>query len=358
MAEQLKFMYNKKLVDRLANSLYSADKNFNPIQFKKDVFNHQWDDFELKQRTNHIAELFDKHLNYDFKKQVEILLQVAPHFNGFTGTVFPTFIELFGIDSPEVSIPALKKLTAYSTSEFAIRPFILKYPDTIETMLTWSTDENYHVRRLASEGCRPLLPWAIKLVQFVEDPSPIIPILNNLRNDSEDYVYRSVANNLNDISKHHPALVLKLCKAWINESKTTKWVAKHALRTLLKKGNSEAMQLFGFGAIDQFKIERFDLVDDAIKIGADTRFELKIRNSNKKAKVRLEYSISYLRKNGQHNDKVFQISELELNNNESFETSKSISFKELTTRKHYPGQHFITLKLNGNPTVKIPFELL
>ena len=350
-------MFSEALVDKLSNDISIVDRGFDSKSFQKAIIDESWADRELKNRANHIAEKFDQFLPYSFEKQVEILSKVAQNFNGFVGTIFPTFIEKYGLDDPEISIPTLADFTTYSTSEFAIRPFLVKYPETLKTLYKWSTHENYHVRRLASEGCRPLLPWATKLHQFVVDPAPIIPILKNLRNDPEDYVYRSVANNLNDISKNQPELVLDLCKDWVNESKTTHWVSKHALRTLLKKGNQEAMQLFGFGSINSIVITEFNLNHSSIAIGDETVFNITLQNTGRTAKFRLEYAISYLRQNGQHKEKVFQLRELEIKQNEVVRFSKKLSFKELSTRKHYAGEHYITLKINGKSTETIHFKL-
>jgi len=358
MAEQLKQMFNAAFIDRLGIEVKAVDSDFNTNTFKKNVLSNEWESLELKARAAKIAAKLEEHLPYPFAHQISIIQQVAPKFSGFQGIIFPTFVEHFGLDDPALSIRALKVLTAYSSSEFAIRPFLIRYPETIEKLYAWSLDENFHVRRLASEGCRPLLPWAMKLGQYVEDPLPLIRILRTLKNDPEDYVYRSVANNLNDISKHHPQLVLDLCREWVNESKTTRWVAKHALRTLLKAGNQEAMQLFGFGSIAHMQVNHFKIDQLQVLIGQSTHFFCTAKNNGKTGKFRFEYSIGYLKKNGQHNEKVFQIREVILKTDEIVQFEKKVDFKNLSTRKHYPGKHFITLKINGIPQNRIEFELL
>lgn len=358
MAEQLKNMFDITFVVRLAQEMANVDANFKQTVFIENVLANDWDTLELKARANKLAVQLAENLPYKYQRQLEIIQEVAPNFSGFQGIIFPTMVELYGIDFPNESLAALKELTPYSTSEFAIRPFIVKYPSTLKTMLLWSADKNHHVRRLASEGCRPLLPWAMKLNQLVEDPGAILPIIANLKNDSEDYVYRSVANNLNDISKHHPELVITLCEDWIHESKTTKWVAKHALRSLLKAGNQRAMRLFGFGSIAHISLTDFTVADQEIEIGDSTRFSFSLKHLGKPSKFRLEYAISYLKKNGTHNEKVFQIKEKLLQTNEVITIEKKMDFKNLSTRKHYPGTHFITLKINGIPHEKIEFNLL
>jgi 3-methyladenine DNA glycosylase AlkC len=306
-----------------------------------------------------VTEQIHAHLPVTYRQQIKILNKVAPNHSGLAGMLFPNFVEKYGMDDYDTSIEAIELYTQFSTSEFAIRPFITKAPErTMAKMLEWSLHENHHVRRLASEGCRPLLPWAMKLIDLNNDPSPIIPILENLNNDEEDYVYRSVANNLNDISKNHPDLVLNLCKKWlVNASKNTKWLVKHALRTLLKQGNQRAMQMFGFGDISKIKVNRFSIKQSKINIGEASQFNLNLINQGKTANFRMEYVIYYLKNNGKHNSKVFQIKETELKNEESVDICKKINFQNLSTRKHYAGQHFIALKINGKELNRVDFEL-
>lgn len=358
MAEQLKLMYNEAFISRLANRLSEVDSSIDPKAFSKAVMDQEWENLELKARTIHIAETFQKFLPYSYPEQIKLLMQVAPDFTGYAGTIFPTFVELYGLEDSATSMAALENFTQYSTGEFAIRPFLNRSPDLIEQLYEWSKSDNFHVRRLASEGCRPLLPWGMKLQQYVKDPSPILPILKTLRNDSEDYVYRSVANNLNDISKNQPEVVLDLCETWINESKTTKWVCKHALRTLLKKGNQRAMQLFGFGSIEELSIIHFELANEKIKIGAQSLLNIMVKNNGASAKFRLEYAIGYLKKNGSHSEKVFQLRETELGENGQLEFDKKLDFKDLSTRKHYSGKHYICLKVNGIEVERLAFELV
>lgn len=357
MAELLKNYYNREFVTELADTLNGVDQNFESKKFINAILDKDWENRELKERAAYITAQMHAFLPYSYQKQIEILGQAAPNFTGFTGIIFPNFIESYGLEDYDTSIKALAEFTPYSTSEFAVRPFLKDRPDTIKFLYKWAEDENYHVRRLASEGCRPLLPWAMKLHQYVDDPAPIIPILEKLKNDPEDYVYRSVANNLNDISKHHPELVLDLAEKWINESDTTRWVCKHALRTLLKKGNQRAMKLFGFGSIKSIKTQKFEIQNTEIKIGDLTHLDIAVKNTGKKAKFRFEYVIGYLKKNGKHSEKVFQLRESTVNENQLLEFTKKAEFKDLSTRKHYPGQHYAQLKINGNVVEERSFVL-
>jgi len=360
MAELLKLRYNEIFVHKLALKLKKYNHNFDINSFKNAIFNEKWDNLELKVRMHHITKQIHTHLPIAYKQQIEILNQVVSFFNGLTAMIFPNFVEQYGTNDYELSLKTLAFYTQFSTSEFAIRPFIINQPKaTINQMVLWSKNENHHVRRLASEGCRPLLPWAMKLHELVKDPTPILPILENLKSDDEDYVYRSVANNLNDISKSHPELVIELCKKWQKGGhKQTQWVIKHALRTLLKKGDLEAMKIFGFGDVSGIKINNFKIEKTKMAIGESTYFKMEVCNASNSAKFRLEYSIYYLKNNGKHSPKVFQLKETTLQQNEIIKLRKKITFTDFTTRKHYKGQHYIEVKVNGIALQKIDFELI
>ncbi|MCA9890935.1 MAG: hypothetical protein KC546_21305, partial [Anaerolineae bacterium] len=208
--------------------------------------------------------------------------------------------------------------------------------------------ENEHVRRLASEGCRPLLPWNIRLNQFVKDPTPILPILETLKADDSLYVRKSVANNLNDLSKNHPDLVLDIAERWYGDNEHTNWIVKHALRTLLKKGNQRALSIFGFGDVDDVTISKLTVTPDLIAIGDDLFFSFDLLlKADQTKKLRLEYAIHYVKANGSRSKKVFQISEREVTPNTSHTIKSKQSFRNMTTRKHYPGQHKIEILVNG-----------
>ena len=146
----------------------------------------------------------------------------------------------------------------------------------MEQMYLWSRHENEHVRRLASEGCRPSLPWGQALVRFKKDPAPILPILQQLKADPSPYVRKSVANNLNDISKTHPDLVVKMAKEWYGENEFTDWIVKHGCRTLLKNGNCEVLAIFGYHNADCIHVSSFQLGKTSISLGEDLTFSFYI----------------------------------------------------------------------------------
>lgn len=346
MAEALKEIYNQDFLKSLSLSLKENSSHFEKKNFHQAFQPDQWESLELKERMNHITHVLAQHLPTKYSEALKIIYKMAPHFTGLQGIIFPDFVQKFGLDDKhfKLSLQALKKLTPYSTSEFAIRHFILKDSEkTLGQMHEWSTDRNEHVRRLASEGMRPRLPWAIKVPVLIENPHPIIAVLENLKADSSLYVRKSVANNLNDISKDHPHKALTLAHQWIGKSETLDWITKHGLRTLLKKGNSEALALFGHRPL-KVKINEFHC-SKTLRVGSTLNIKAQLE-LKAEASVRIEYAIGFLLKNGTHFYKVFKVGERKMSAGPHV-IEKSHSFKVITTRKYYPGQHYVRLILNG-----------
>ena len=316
-----------------------------------------WENLELLARSRKITVTIQKFLPEDYGTAVGILEKALPgNPNAF---FFPDFIEVFGQDefNWDISVPALGRNTQYWSSELAVRPFIIKYEERMMAQMNeWSQSGDEHQRRLSSEGCRPALPWAMALNKYKKDPSPVIPILTRLRADPSLYVRRSVSNNLNDISKTHPELVLSLVREWIGESADTDWVIKHALRTLLKRGNRDALALFGYHDENAVYTSGFALDKTEVNIGGEITFSFDI-TASEETKARLEFGIDYVKANGKQSRKIFQISEISLKKNETKQYIKKHSFAELSTRKHYPGTHAITLIVNGAPQGTLDFEV-
>lgn len=364
MSEQkftLKAEFSPAFVEKLATAFHKQWKGFDKDSFTASVIDNQWEDRELKDRMRHIALMLGETLPTDYKKAVKILTNVAPQFTGLPAIVFPDFIQVFGLDHFKESVHAMKVVTEFSSSEFAVRPYIEKYgKQMMNVMKDWSIHENEHVRRLASEGCRPRLPWAPALNEFKQNPEPILPILEKLRADNSLYVRKSVANNLNDVSKDHPELVLSIAERWLKEKHVdTNWIVKHALRGLLKKGDKKALSLFGFGNTDLVSVYDLAIDKQKISIGEDIHFNFKLKwNGKKPVKLRLEYGIDYVKSNGKSNRKVFQIKEATFSPNEAHHITKKQSFEERTTRKHYPGKHNIAILVNGDELASEDFNLI
>lgn len=213
MSDLLKDRYSRAFVQRLAAAMVSARPTFDATGYTAAVLGGGWNGLELKQRMRRLSATLHRFLPGTYPEQLGVLERVAPHFGGFEAMLFPDFVEQFGLEDFDESVRALECFTQFSSSEFAVRPYIIRHGARMMKMLRrWAAHENEHVRRLASEGCRPRLPWAMALPVFKQDPSPVLPILEALKADPSEYVRRSVANNLNDIAKDHPAVLPEVAR--------------------------------------------------------------------------------------------------------------------------------------------------
>lgn len=363
MAEPLKNLYNETFVAALAQAFVSAYPAFDRQKFITLIFNDLWLEKELKQRTRVITESLHACLTQDYETNINILKeaitqlhQSSVQLHGYECVLFPDYVELYGLNHYDISVDALAFFTPYPSSEFAVRPFIIQYPEKMmQQMKIWAKHDNEHVRRLATEGCRPRLPWAMSLPPFKEDPSAVLGILKQLKNDESLYVRRSVANNLNDISKDHPQIVLDIAKAWLGQNKDTDWLIKHACRTLLKQGHPEILALFGFTPAQHVSIQNFKLTPD-VAWGDTLNFSAQLSSKQPLGKLRLEFAIDFMKANGKQAQKVFKISESNYQET-SKKIQKSFSFKAISTRKYYAGEHQLALIINGEISDKKKFIL-
>ncbi len=359
MAEKLKdTLFPLVKVQLFASVLKEVYTEFNSDEFVATVCDAQWPERELKEKMRHTTLCLHKFLPADFKQAVKILVTIVPKVTGFEAIVLPDYIEVYGQEHWDISLPALGELTKCGSSEFGIRPFLNKdLQGAMKYMTKWADDSDFRVRRFASEGCRPRLPWASGIPALKKDPSLILPILEKLKDDPEEFVRKSVANNLNDISKDHPTLVLDICERWQGKSKNTDWIIKHACRTLLKQGNKRAMLLFGFANPELMEVEDLQFSNVSPKIGDDIsfRFSLKL-NIPEKQKVRIEYLVHFVKASGKTSPKVFQIKEVELKPG-THSISKKHTFKNMSTRKHYPGTHTFEVVINGEKKAEVQLEL-
>ena len=355
MAEPLKNIYSEQFIEQLLNCWSKVIPTLEKKSFMSAVFAEGWKSLELKERMSRLAESMELVISPNLKESAETIEQLINQMHidlkkdGFEYMFFPEFIEKNGLEEVQLSLDLLEKTTQFVSCEFAIRPFIIKYKNEVITrLIQWSKHEHPSVRRLATEGSRPRLPWALALPEFKKDPTPVLPILENLRNDSSLYVRKSVANHLNDISKDHPELALQLAKKWQGKTKETDWVVKHAMRTLLKAGNAEAMTLFGYAPIEKLSITEFTIHTPKVDFGTALKFSFSIENNSKETlSIRMEYGIYFLKSNGQQAKKVFKISERNFDKGEKLYLEKIHTIKPISTRKYYTGEHAIAAIING-----------
>lgn len=365
MATALKEVYTEAFFQKLIECWEKVLPNLNKNDFLEHIYSPNWKKLELKERISQIANAMKKVLPNNFKDAAPILVSLTKQLGkdvpngGFEYLFLPEYVEKNGINKYDLSLKAMEEITKFVSCEFAIRPFILMKEDkTMEQMLQWSLHEHASVRRLASEGCRPRLPWSFALPKFKKDPASILPILENLKNDESLYVRKSVANNLNDISKDHPQLAMKIAKKWYGSSENTNWIVKHAMRTLLKAGEEQIMPLFGYSNPKIIGVSNMEVYTPKVQFGSALQFAFNLTNSSAQvALVRIEYGIYFLKNNGTVARKVFKISEKKIPENSQITVEKKHIIKPISTRKYYAGEQFLSVIINGLETHRTPFLL-
>lgn len=354
--EPLKNSLNKEFFQAFFHSWKKFDANFNQIEMEQSIFDEAWENLELKERIRRITERINEQLPDNFSEATELLIRITENLansgekiGSYEYFFIPDYIELFGKDHFDESLYAIKELTKFITCEFAIRPFLADKPKQVmEYMLKLSKHPHENIRRFSSEGCRPKLPWGMALKSLIKDPSPILPILENLKADESLFVRKSVANNLNDISKDHPELVIRTAKRWQDKNEHTQWIKKHACRTLLKQGNPEAMRLFGYANNKDLDFSPLRLNTKRISLGENLDFQFSLKNKSKKTQlIRIEYGLYFLKANGKQNRKVFKLTERLIESGQQIELLKKHHIKEISTRRYYSGQQRLSIILNG-----------
>lgn len=371
--EPFKNIFNKRSSKVLLTQLQLNSKKSLPLKEMQKEINREIENLEMKDRTKLIARILKEHLNLNYKQTVNLFIKSladetvedgsdqSTGINGFMCWPLLEYIAEYGLEDFESSFKSMYEMTKRFTAEFAIRPFLqLDDKRVFQIIEKWKNDKNHHVRRLCSEGTRPNLPWGLKVPQINKNLKRNIKLLNHLKDDPEEYVRRSVANHLNDISHHDKDLMLKTAKAWNikNISKERSWVIRHASRTLLKKGHPEALLLHGYDPNPKSKLSLFTIDKKQIKEGESFQLNFSVKNQGKQEEnVLIEYVIHYLKKDGTHSKRPFRLRDFKIQAGEKKLINKKIHFKRVTTRKHYPGEHKISIQINGRETDSQTFKL-
>lgn len=329
---------------------------------------------ELKARSRHIARALDTCLPQDFTEACDQMIAAlgpetetegweggdsTPGIRGWAMLCLGEVVQARGPDHYDQAMEVLRVFTSRFSSEFDVRPFLRDdLARGLPHLMRWAGDENPHVRRLASEGCRPRLPWGIRLQALVEDPAPILPLLTGLRDDPSEYVRRSVANNLNDIAKDHPDLVAEIAADWLKgASKQRSRLVRHACRGLIKAGHPGALAAFGFYPPE------LDVTlavgPERVRMGDDVSLDVTLTSRAKGAQTLVvDYAVHFMRANGKTSPKVFKWTQLHLPAGEQATLSKLHKLREVSTRNHYPGAHGVTVQINGQSLAQGAFDLL
>lgn len=359
MAEALKEMFNRAYFEHLATELEAVHPPLKRTLFLREVQDGN-EARELNARMRHVTITLRNHLPTDHRKAVHVLKDLAPRMpKGYTALLYPDFVGVYGLDDPAFSLEALKFFTPFGSSEFAVREFFRRdVKNTLKVMRTWAEDEDEHVRRLASEGSRPRLPWSFRLDAVVRDPRLTTPILERLRGDDALYVRKSVANHLNDFSKDHPTYMVELLARWDMKHPHTAWIAKHASRTLIKAGDPAALALFAFDAKVKVRVEDLVVPTRRFRLGERLGFSFTVVSGAPRAQhLVIDYAIHYRKANGGTSRKVFKLKEVELPAGGALHLRKRQRITDLSTRKHYPGEHVVEVQVNGRVLAQASFVL-
>jgi 3-methyladenine DNA glycosylase AlkC len=358
----LKDLFNELAVEVIAGAIADAEPAFDANRFMGAVFDEGWADRELKARMRHIAVTLRLFLPDDYRGAVAILLRASPRTEaaGFAAMALSDYVEVYGLEDPAVSLPALGELTKVASAEFAVRPFIIRYPDeTFEQMIGWAEDPDPRLRRLASEGCRPRLPWGMALKPLQEDPSPVLPILEMLRHDPSEDVRRSVANNLNDIAKDHPGLVVETLAGWQDGSPEVAGITRHALRTLLKRGNPDALRLLGFDPEPVVLVHGLSVIPAEVPVGEATQLEFTVvSEAEQEQALMVDAVVHFRRARNRTSPKVFKLRTVQLEPGAAVVVQRKLSLQPLSTRRIYPGTHAVEVQINGTLMGRVEFEVV
>lgn len=372
--EPFKNVFNQALVEKMAAQFALQIQHFAQNEFIQQALN-DFDSLELKARSNQIVAIMHQHLPKDFSDAAKVMrATLAPPsleekhpqdeqdagLRGWAVMPMADYVAEYGQGHFELSLELLKDLTMRFSAEFAIRPFLDSQPQKVLNLLRdWCEHENVHVRRLVSEGTRPRLPWGMQLGQFVADPSSILPLLEKLKDDPDEYVRRSVANNLNDIAKDHPDIVAKIAEQWMKgASKNRERLIKHACRTLFKNGHQGVLSSFGFHP-PQLGSVQFELEHQQVNYGDAISWKFEIKSEMQETQsLMIDYAIHHLKANGTHTAKVFKWKNIKLASGKCLSIHKHHAIKPITTRVYYPGVHYIEILINGRSMLKREFELV
>jgi 3-methyladenine DNA glycosylase AlkC len=314
------------------------------------------DGLELKARVLKVTAELKKNLPENYPVALSILVKTmeSDQLSGFDLWPFSEYIGQFGLEHFEESLHAMTVLTERFTSEFAVRPFFLKdHARVLKFFSNHVGHKNHHVRRWISEGSRPLLPWGERLPQFVADPTPTLQLLESLKFDEELYVRKSVANHINDISKHHPELVIQTIGRWVRTSPPEhldkiQWIKRQGLRTLIKKGNLDALKLMGVTGKAKIKAGRIKLNQKQFRLNDRLEFVIELQSTGKQSqRLIVDYLIDFQKANGKKGSKVFKLKMIEINTGEKILIRKVHHLRKISTMTYHKGPHQVMIQVNG-----------
>ncbi|MDR7056910.1 3-methyladenine DNA glycosylase AlkC [Pseudomonas koreensis] len=359
-APALKEIFNAQRLQHIADEMSAVYPAFKAKAFLKHA-QEGLAELSVMQRMARVSESLHAVLPLDYEDSLHVLRELAPRLNsGFVSMSLPHYVASYGAHAFDTSMDALKYFTTFGSSEFAIRYFLRSDLErSLERMHDWTRDDNHHVRRLASEGSRPRLPWSFRLEAMQANPKLAAGILDRLRADESLYVRKSVANHLNDVTKVHPEWVLDTIEGWSLENKHTAWIAKHALRSLIKQGDVRALTVIGAGAKAEVELLDVKVEPAVVRLGEPITLSLTVKSMvAHEQRLVIDYAIEYVKANGGVSKKVFKLKTLGLVGFRTEVVRRNQVIKDFTTRKHFAGRHGVQVMVNGEVLGGAAFEVL
>jgi 3-methyladenine DNA glycosylase AlkC len=368
MATELKHLLPMTAALQLGEGLKSAGVTLSLAAWQR-ALGADFEQLGLMDRGRRLSVVLGQFLPNDFRQAAPLLVQTMGRPMGLDtrgepvapGDVASSFYHLphsmyiaeHGLDHLPEAMQAQHALTQRFTAEFSLRPFLQAHTQaTLAHLTQWASDPSAHVRRAVSEATRPRLPWAARLPDFVRDPSPVLPLLTRLRDDSSSYVRRSVANHLNDIGKDHPELLTGTARQWLDDAPvpaSRQALLRHALRTAIKRGDAQALALFGHGQASVLKIQSANITPSKARIGDSVTLHCTLHNPTAQAASALaDWRVFYVKANGTLSPKVFKGSTVQIGAHGHSVLEKTLSLRQMSTRTHHPGRHTVEIVLNGH----------
>ncbi|MCP2071905.1 UNVERIFIED_ORG: 3-methyladenine DNA glycosylase AlkC [Pseudomonas lini] len=356
----LKEIFNSARLEHIASEMLVVYPAFDAKAFLH-MANDGLAELSVMQRMARVSECLHAVLPLGYEASLDVLRDLAPRLNSmFVSMFLPHYVASYGRHTFDLSMDALKYFTRFGSSEFAVRHFLRDdLAGTLKVMHDWALDANEHVRRLASEGSRPRLPWSFHLEPIQANPDLAAAILDALKADGSLYVRKSVANHLNDVTKQHPDWVLEQIEGWPLQDRHTAWIARHALRSLIKQGNPRALAVIGVGGKAQVEILDLKVTPAVIRLGEQITLSFKVQSTlGQSQRLVIDYAIDYVKASGGTSAKVFKLKTFDLPAESCVTLSRSQHIRELTTRRHYAGRHAVHLLVNGERLDSTAFDII
>lgn len=319
------------------------------------------DSLELKARIAHVAGALSASLSGPFEVDAPLVARAVSTGGLSPWAAWPAveWVALDGLGDPDVALDSLGEMTRVASAEFAIRPFIERHPAlTWARLRLWAASRDVNRRRLVSEGTRPKLPWGTKVAALESDPRPGLKLLDLLRDDESEYVRRSVANHLNDVTRVDPDLGIATAARWSEEGGDhVAAVVRHALRGLVKRGDRRALALVG-ADVDATVAAQLELGTKAAEIGGAMPFTAVLELAgDASSRAVVDYAVRYARPSGRASRKVFKLATLDLEPGRAVRLERKLKLADVSIRAHHPGEHTIELLVNGRVAATASFEL-